>query len=103
VADKVVRGAAFNPREITPGLSSVNALERLPDSKLPDRPEPPKPNYVKPDERRAVVPAQFCVMICKNCGKYPLDHFEVVLFPFMKEGWCSLKCWQACLARKCCG
>ncbi len=103
MADKVVRGASFNPREITPGPSSVNALEKRPDFKLPPAPEKPTPNYVTPGESRAVVPAQFAVMICKNCGKYPLERFEVALFPFMKEGWCSLKCWQACIARKCCG
>ncbi len=100
----MARGAAFNPREITPGPSSVNALENSSSNfKLPPPPEKLPPNYVQPNERRDAVPAQFAVMICKNCSKFPLTRFEVALFPFMKEGWCSLKCWQACLARKCCG
>jgi hypothetical protein len=123
VADKVKRGITFNHREITPGKSSVNAISHpqpvkpvVPVTEEPgdepiimidtdpveDAPHLAIPRPAKPP-RKDVVPAALTVMVCKNCNKYPLDHFEVAVFPHMNEGWCSLKCWQACLARKCCG
>jgi hypothetical protein len=117
VTDPVKRGVVFNHREITPGPWTMNATphpqnvkpvirvsEEEPIIMIDSDPETSHalPNPVK-HVGREVVPASFAVLVCKNCNKYPLDHFEVAMFPHMSEGWCSLKCWQACLARKCCG
>lgn len=126
MAEKQKRGAVFNHREITPGPHAINAISHpqtvkpvvrvveeepiivIDTDAMSDEPTNPAVdshypiNPAKPVGRNAV-PAAFTVLVCKNCSKYPLDHFEVAMFPHMNEGWCSLKCWQACIQRKCCG
>lgn len=115
MTDPVKRRAVFNHREITPGPFTTNDIPVPPPVQpvLPVSEEEPiividtdPETHALPAEKsesREAVPASLTVLVCKNCNKYPLDHFEVVMFPRMNEGWCSLKCWQACLARKCCG